>query len=110
MAYNSDVADMIRVAMDELGIEAQDKKMFGGIAWMIEGNMSAGVHRDSLIVRCGPDRWEEALGAEEAEPFAITGKSMRGFVMIPGALDLSQEQFTEWVKKATDFATSLPAK
>jgi TfoX/Sxy family transcriptional regulator of competence genes len=87
MAYDQNLAKRVR---DELaGLlgrpslpSLQEKKMFGGVGFLILGNMACGVHGEDLIVRVGADGYEEALGQPHTRPFDMTGKPMSGWVVV----------------------------
>jgi TfoX/Sxy family transcriptional regulator of competence genes len=85
------------------------KKMFGGICYTFQGNIVCGVYKDFLILRLGEKQAAEALKLPEVRPFDITGKLMKGWVMIAAA-SLTEEATARWIKKARAFAESLPAK
>jgi len=85
------------------------KKMFGGTCHLINGNMMCGVLRDDLILRLGEDQAREALVQSFARPFDITGKPMKGWVMIDKKA-LGGAAMKMWLEKAREFAASLPAK
>lgn len=109
MAYNEQLAARVhkRLAHFE-GYE--EKRMFGGVGCLLNGNMACGVHKDHLIVRVGPDKYAEALAEPFAKVFDITGRAMKGWVMIdPHGLE-SEEVLKEWVQMGIDFALTLPAK
>ncbi len=109
MAYDEGLAQRIR---DVLGEQPGlvEKKMFGGVGFMIHGNMACGVHKDSLIVRVGPEGYEEALARPDTKPFDITGRPMKSWVMVTSDGYESDEALEDWVQQGLDFALSLPAK
>jgi hypothetical protein len=109
MAYDEGLAQRIRdVLGDQPGLV--EKKMFGGIGFMVHGNMACGVHKDALIVRVGPEKHEETLAKPHTRPFDITGRPMKGWGMVtPGGYE-SDEALEDWVQQGLDFALSLPAK
>ena len=81
MAFDETLAARIRKNLArKKGIE--EKKMFGGIIFMLNGNMLVGVWKDSLIVRLGEEQGEKALLEPHVKPFDITGKSMKGWAMV----------------------------
>jgi hypothetical protein len=84
--------------------------MFGGIAFMLNGNMCCGVVKDDLMVRLAPDRSEEALQLPHARPMDFTGRPMKGFVFVEPAGVATDEALREWVKRGVEFASTLPAK
>jgi TfoX/Sxy family transcriptional regulator of competence genes len=89
--------------------EAVRKKMFGGTCYTLKGNMVCGVYKDFLILRLGAQQAAEALKHSGVRPLDITGKPMKGWVMIAAA-SLTDEAMARWVEKARAFAQSLPAK
>ena len=87
-----------------------DKKMFGSVGYLLNGNMLVGVWKDSLIVRVGPEEYEEALLEPHVREFDITGKPMNGWIMVePEGIEEDSELMT-WIEKATKFVETLPAK
>lgn len=109
MAYDEQLAQRVRQTLNSQdGIV--EKKMFGGLAFMLHGNMSVGVEKDNLMVRCGPDRYEEALEKPHARPMDFTGRPMKGFVYVPPAGLAVDADLQEWVQMGVDFASSLPRK
>ena len=109
MAYNNSTAERIRtvVSADKRFTE---KKMFGGVGFLLYGNMCVGVWKEYLILRVGAERWDELLCREFVREFDITGRSMRGWVMIePDGFD-SEQQLSDWIALAVAFTSSLPAK
>ena len=84
--------------------------MFGGVGFLLHGNMFVGVWKDSLIVRLGPDEGEEALKEPHVSEFDITGRAMKGWVLVaPEGVD-ADEQLKGWIERATKFVKTLPAK
>lgn len=85
------------------------KAMFGGTCYLLRGNMVCGVYKESLILRLGEEAGAEALSEPFVRPFDITGRPMKGWVMVsePGFRGASLDR---WVEKARAFAATLPAK
>ncbi len=84
--------------------------MFGGVGFLLNGNMCVGVWKDSLIARVGPDQYTDALQRPFAGEFDITGRAMKGWVLIaPEGVD-ADDQLTDWIQLALAFARTLPAK
>ena len=109
MPYNEDLARRLRDALKDIpGII--EKKMFGGIGFILNGNMACGVNRDDLIVRVGPDRFEEALAQPHTRPFDMTGRPMSGWIMVAPEGYASDEALARWIRQGVDFARSLPRK
>jgi TfoX/Sxy family transcriptional regulator of competence genes len=109
MPYDQGLAQRIR---DELGQlpERVEKKMFGGVGFMVRGNMACGVHGEDLIVRVGPDSYQAALGRPNTRPFDITGRPMSGWVMVAPKGCEAASDLRNWVRQGVEFALSLPAK
>jgi len=109
MAYDQGLAQRVRELLEELP-GYQEKKMFGGICFLIYGNMACGIIKDDLIVRVGPTAYTEALRQPEAHPFDLTGRPMSGWVMVTPEGCESDDELGDWVEKGTRFARTLPAK
>jgi hypothetical protein len=109
MAFDEGLAQRIREEIGELP-GMVEKKMFGGIGFILQGNMACGVHKDSLIVRLGLDDYEKALKKEHTRVFDMTGRAMRGWLLVdpPGVED--DDNLSAWLKVGVDFAASLPPK
>ena len=84
MAYDEGLAQRVRETLDDLS-GLVEKKMFGGVGYMLHGNMACGVHKDKLIVRVGPEGYDEATSRPHTAPFDITGRAMKGWVMVEAA-------------------------
>ena len=109
MAYDENLAQRVRQALSgQDGVI--EKKMFGGLAFMLHGNMSVGVEKDRLMVRVGPDRYEEALARPHARPMDFTGRPMKGFVYVPIEGLHTDATLQEWVHMGVEFALTLPRK
>ena len=110
MPHDAEIERMaLTAAKGTKGLEP--RKMFGGICCLLDGNMAFGVWRDNLIVRLGSD--EKALAlikAKKALPFDITGRRMKGWVMVPKPLLRTAADYQHWVGLGLAFARSLPAK
>jgi hypothetical protein len=109
MAYDEEFAERVRDAL-ALREEVTERRMFGGIAFMLAGNMACGVLGDELIVRTGPEDTERALAESHTRAFDFTGRPMNGFVVVAPEGIVSDEELTGWVDAGADFAASLPAK
>jgi TfoX/Sxy family transcriptional regulator of competence genes len=104
MAYDEVLADRVR---DLAGLP--EKKMFGGIAFLLNGNMAVGVHGDDLIVRVAKTDHEACLAEPGARPFDMTGKPMTGWLLVSGDV-LDDDVLAAWVGRGTAYAGSLPPK
>ena len=85
------------------------KKMFGGTCHLLNGNMLCGVYQDFLILRLGEAFASEALGRPHVKPFDVTGRPMKGWVMVDKAV-LTQADLVKWLNRARDFVSRLPPK
>ena len=109
MAYDEVLAARICSALEgQSGVA--EKKMFGGVAFMVDGNMACGVTSDELMVRVGPDNYEDALSRPHARPMDFTGRPMRGMVYVSRPGFESDQDLGAWVESGASFARSLPAK
>ncbi|MFQ6028411.1 MAG: TfoX/Sxy family protein [Dehalococcoidia bacterium] len=109
MAYDEKLADRVRAALGrEFGVT--ERKMFGGLCIMLRGNMCIGVEKDKLMVRVGPERYEEALDKANARLMDFTGRPLKGFVYVSAEGVETEAALQEWVQLGVDFAGSLPPK
>ena len=109
MAYDEAVAGRIREALAGTP-DVGEKKMFGGIAFMVRGNMCCGVISDRLMLRVGPKGYETALSRPHTKPMDFTGRPMKGMVYVEPAGFASPMDLKKWVERAMEFTLSLPAK
>ncbi|MCA9538042.1 MAG: TfoX/Sxy family protein [Myxococcales bacterium] len=109
MAYDEEVAARMRRLFGD-DPRVVEKKMFGGVAFMVQGNLACGVNRDTIIVRVGPKGFNEAIEQPHARIFDMTGRPMKGWVLVdrPGFAD--DAALAAWVERGVAFARSLPAK
>jgi TfoX/Sxy family transcriptional regulator of competence genes len=109
MAFDETLAARIRDALvRKRGIE--EKKMFGGVGFLLHGNMLVGVWKDSLIARLGPDNYDDALLEPHVREFDITGKPMKGWVLVEPVGVEDDDQLKGWIERALNFVRALPAK
>ena len=108
MAYDESLAERVRDVLE--GLDIEEKKMFGGLAFMLSGNMSVGIAGDELMVRIDPDDQEEVLARDGVREFDITGRPMRGWILVAGSVLGADDTLAEWVERGTDFAGTLPPK
>lgn len=108
MAYDEKLADRVRSALAGRK-RITEKKMFGGLTFLLGGCMCCGVLEDKLVVRVGPDRYAAALARPHVRPMDFTGKPLSGFVYVglPGVK--TGAALAKWLGEATDYAASLPA-
>ena len=109
MPYNEEIDARIRKIVT--GWEnAEAKKMFGGVCHLLNGNMVCGVYKDYLILRLGEKVAAQALKKSYAKPFDITGKPMKGWVMVDGTGFKTDDSLKSWLNKAKIFVKALPVK
>lgn len=104
MAFDEVLADRVRDLC-----ELPEKRMFGGIAFLLNGNMAVGVHGDDLIVRVAKADHEALLAEPGARPFDMTGRPMAGWLLVSGEV-LDDAVLAAWVSRGTAYAGSLPPK
>jgi TfoX/Sxy family transcriptional regulator of competence genes len=109
MAYDEAVAERVRGALGK-NPDVVEKRMFGGIAFMVRGNMCCGVIGDRLMLRVGPKGYETALSRTHARAMDFTGRPMKGFVYVEPAGFPSGRDLKAWIARAMEFTLSLPAK
>ena len=108
MAYDEGLAARVRALLASRA-DVSERKMFGGLTFMVGGNMCCGVNGDELIVRLDPGREDDALARPHARPMDLTGRRMRGFITVrPDGLTGSH--LDQWVHEAAARAGSLPPK
>ena len=108
MAYDEGLAARVRALLASRA-DVSERKMFGGLTFMVGGNMRCGVNGDELIVRLDPGREDDALASPHARPMDLTGRRMRGFITVrPDGL--AGSHLDRWVHEAAARAGSLPPK
>jgi len=109
MAYDEHLAQRIRdIVGSEPGIDEQ--KMFGGLAILLDGNMAVGVSGDEVMVRVGVDGLEEVLTQDGVRPFDMSGKRMKGWILVGGQGIAEDEDLKRWTDIGMGIAGSLPPK
>lgn len=109
MAYDEGLDHRVRELIgDKDGMVA--KKMFGGVGYMLNGNMAVGILNDGLIVRVGPEKYDDALNKPHVKPFGPTGRTMTGWVMVEFDGVSEDDDLEEWVMMGVDFASGLSPK
>ena len=109
MAYSASLAARIRDALGKRrGVE--EKKMFGGVGFLLNGNLLVGVWKDAIVARLGPEQAGQALQEEHVKEFDITGRPMKGWLLVePDGVE-SEQQLRDWIERALAFVTTLPKK
>lgn len=109
MSYDDDLESRILSAIDGWK-NVSAKKMFGGICHLIHGNMFCGIYKEFLILRLGQAAATDALSKPHTKPFDITGRPMKGWVMVePNGFETG-DSLSAWLEKAREFAQTLPHK
>jgi TfoX/Sxy family transcriptional regulator of competence genes len=108
MAYDLKLAERIRSELS--GIPVVEKKMFGGVGFLLNGNMACGVNKNDLIVRVDPEKHSALLKKPHVRPFDLTGRPMKGWLVVEADAVKTEKQLSTWVKEGVEFASTLPAK
>ena len=109
MAYDEILGLRIREILANVsGLE--EKKMFGGVGFLVNGNMACGVHKDNLIVRVGPENYQSALDKEHTRVFDMTGRPMTGWIIVTPPGFETDKALSDWLQQGLEFALSLPPK
>jgi TfoX/Sxy family transcriptional regulator of competence genes len=109
MPYSKALAARIRQALVGRP-RIVEKKMFGGVGFLVDGNLLVGIWHDSLIARLGAEQAALALNEPHVREFDITGRAMKGWVMIEPEGIESDGQLQDWIERSLDFVKSLPAR
>ncbi len=109
MAYDQQLAGRIRPLVGKKKT-VTEKKMFGGVGWLVNGNMAVGIWKESLVVRVGPDAYAACLEEPHVAEFDITGRPMRGWVLIAPDAFATKRDLQRWLDLGLSFAATLPAK
>ena len=108
MAYDLKLAERIRSELN--GMPFVEKKMFGGVGLLLNGNLACGVNKDNLIVRVDPEKHTALLKKPHVKPFDLTGKPMKGWLLVEADGVKTDKQLSAWVKEGVEFAVTLPPK
>jgi TfoX/Sxy family transcriptional regulator of competence genes len=109
MAYDEGLAARVRELLGgEPGVA--ERKMFGGLAFLLNGNMACGVSGDDLMVRGDPASHADDLAAPGVRPFDLTGRPMKGWLLVAPAAHAEDGDLRRWVGRGLDYARSLPPK
>jgi TfoX N-terminal domain len=109
MAYDEGLATRVRDVLGDRGGLAE-KKMFGGLAFLLHGNMACGVRGDDLIVRVAAEVADTVGDEPGVRPFDLTGRPMKGWLLVDAGGHAEDEDLRRWVDRGLDYAGSLPAK
>lgn len=103
MAFDTQLAESIRLALAHR-IDVVEKKMMGGLTFMVNDKMSVGIIKDNLLVRVLPSKYEETLALPFAKPMQFTGRIMKGFIQVEPPGFETEEQLQFWVETGIEFA------
>ena len=109
VAYDETLAERIRAALPDRP-DVGERKMFGGIAFMVGGNMACGVIGQDLMARVGKEARDAALDEPHTRPMDFTGRPMKGYLYVAPEGVADEESLQAWVDRCVEFAESLPAK
>ncbi len=109
MAYNEQLSERINAILSG-NKNITSKKMFGGVGYLLNGNMVCGVHKDDLILRMKPEDADNSLFQNNVKPFDITGRAMKGWIMVELPAIKSESHLTDWINISLSFVKGLPAK
>lgn len=109
MAYDEGLAERLREQL-QMHNEVQERKMFGGLCFMVSQHMCCGIVDDMLMARVGPKNYEVCLNKEHAREMNFTGKPMKGMVFVSSDGISEDEDLSYWVNLCCEFVDSLPAK
>jgi len=109
VAYDEGVAQRIREALDDYP-NVVEKRMFGGLAFMLNGHMFIGVVGHELMVRVGPEQYQECLRLPHARQMDFTGQPLTGFLYVDEQGFDSDKDLLAWVKRAATYVLNLPPK
>ena len=109
MAYDEGVAERIREVFSER-FDIEEKKMFGGLAFMHSGNMCVGIVHDTLMARVGPDQYSAALELPNTRVMDFTGKPLKGFVYVDPEGFEADIELQAWISRCEAFTGALPPK
>lgn len=109
MAFDEGVAQRLREALSA-HVAITEKRMFGGLAFLLDGNMCCGVVGEELMVRVGPERYEQALQKPHARKMDFTGRPLSGFVYVAPPGFETDGDLQAWVRQSIAFVGGLPPK
>jgi TfoX/Sxy family transcriptional regulator of competence genes len=109
MAYDEKLADRIRRAVGPRG-DVTEKKMFGGLAFLLDGKMFCGIATGELMLRVGPERHAATLAKPHVRPMDFTGRPMKGYVYVGAAGYRTDRALKAWIDQALDFVATVPRK
>ena len=103
MAYNEKLADRTRELISPTHKKVEEKAMFGGLSFMVNGKMCVGVEKERLMVRLDPAKYEDVIEKEGCHPMDFTGRVMKGYVFVDAEVLNTKKKLAYWVKLALEF-------
>lgn len=103
MAYNEKLAGRVREIISFTHKISEEKKMFGGLCFMVNDKMCVGVEKERLMVRLDPERYDEVMEKEGCKPMDFTGKIMKGYVFVDADVLTTKRKLDYWIQLALDF-------
>lgn len=109
MPYDDGLAHRVRRTLGDRP-DLAERRMFGGLAFLVRDHMVCGVLEESLVARVGPDAYDDALDAPHTREFDFTGRPLRGFVYVDPAGVSEDEDLARWVERSLTYVKTLPPK
>ena len=103
MAYNEKLADMTRELISLTHKKVEEKRMFGGLCFMVNNKMCVGVEKERLMVRLDPEKFDEVIEKDGCRPMDFTGKVMKGFVFVDADVLTTRKKLEYWIKLALEY-------
>jgi TfoX/Sxy family transcriptional regulator of competence genes len=103
MAFNVELADRTREIISLTHSDVEEKKMFGGLCFMVNDKMCLGIIKDKLMVRLDPAKYDEALEMEGCEQMDFSGKPMKGYVFVDPFAISTRQKLEYWIRIALDY-------
>ncbi|MBV9324238.1 MAG: TfoX/Sxy family protein [Chloroflexi bacterium] len=107
VVYNEALAERVRAVLLSMP-DVDEKKMFGGVTFMVSGQMCCGVLKDDLVVKTGPEGFDQLVAQPHVRPFDFSGRPMVGMVYVASAGVASDAQLRGWIQRGLDFVQQNP--
>ncbi|MGE0525480.1 MAG: TfoX/Sxy family protein [Parachlamydiales bacterium] len=107
MAFDAELADRIRKIFEAKKMAVTERKMFGGLSFLLRDKMCCGVLGSKLAARIGPDQYEKALRTPGVKPMDFTGRSLKGFVYVEAKAIKNDKNLNHWVEVSADYVSKL---
>jgi TfoX/Sxy family transcriptional regulator of competence genes len=103
MAYNEKLADQVRELISLTHTNVEEKKMFGGLCFMVNAKMCVGVEKERLMLRIDPEKYDDVMKKEGCKPMDFTGRVMKGFVFVDAEAVKTKKQLGYWIQLALEY-------